>query len=125
MDAVFDEDALFERFKARLLKDPAVLKVIAQQPEIRVELRPETITMDGKTLPGRIARLVADGFFQIPRRHVDAKRELERTGPAVHNGNLTREIKSLVQKGFLTDEAAGYAAVPAMKVNIVEVRDHA
>ena len=114
-----DEEALFQRFRTRLLKDPIVLKVLATKPEIAVAVKTETITMDGNSLPGRIARLVAQNFFDGQKRHVDVKKQLERTGPQVHNGNLSRELKNLVNKGFLTEEENGYKAVSDMKVRIV------
>lgn len=116
---VTDEEALFQRFRARLLKDPVVLKVLTTRPELIVEVKTATITVDGRTLPGRVAELVGRQFFDTPKRHVDVKKQLERTGTAVNGGDLTRQLKALVVKGFLTDEAHGYQSVPGMKASVV------
>lgn len=116
-----DEEALYQRFRARAMKDPVVLKVLTMKPEIVVEVKTETIAMDGASLPGRVARLIAGKFFDTPKRHTDVRNELQRTGPPVHGGDLSKKLKELVAKGFLTLEGESYQSVREMKVRVVSV----
>jgi hypothetical protein len=115
-----DEDALYQRFRARLLKDPVVLKVALAKPEIDVEIVRQTVEVDGATPKGRVARLLAGKFFDTAKRHADVKREMERSGPEVNNGTLSRLMKEMVAMGFVTEESEGYKAVEGMKVNIIK-----
>lgn len=116
-----DEESLYQRFKARLMREsPGLIQLLAERPEIEVEVERQVLKMDGSSLPGRCAKLVAGKFFDTPRTHSAVRKELERTGPQINFGNLTRELKNLVARGFLTDEADGYRAVAGMKVNVVE-----
>jgi hypothetical protein len=120
--STLDEDGLYRRFVERLLREaPAHLRVLTVKPELEVQVERRTVTANGSSLTGRIARLIAGGFFGETRRHTEIRKELERTGAAVHGGNLSRDLGKLVIDGFLTDEAGeGYRAVQDMKVNIVE-----
>lgn len=64
-----DEEALFQRFKARLIAEaPTILAVHLEAPEIRVEEKRETIDADGNKPRGRVARLIASGFFDEARK---------------------------------------------------------
>lgn len=118
-----NEDELYRRFKARLVQDaPAVLRVMAEKPEIRVETTRTVIELDGKTPKGRIARLIAKGWFDGDGKTQGATRsELSRTGADVNSGNISTIFSGLVKEGFLTAESGNlYRAVPDMKVHIVE-----
>lgn len=111
----FDYDAL----RARLLKDPVVLKVLATKPEIRVEIERKTVTIDGSSLKGRVARLLASGFFDGGKKQTAVRNELKRTGHDVNDGNLYQNLKGMVADGFMTVEGdKSYHAVADMKVNI-------
>ncbi len=116
-----DEEALYQRFKARLLKEaPALLRVLAERPELEVAVEKAVIEADGKTLKGRLALLIADGFFGEPRAGNAAYLELQRRGFSTAKPNVYREADKLAELGFLTKEEGGYRAVPGMKVNVVE-----
>lgn len=117
--AAVDEDALFQRFRARALKDPVLLKVLTTQREIVVEVEMQTISLKGDTVAGRVARLIAGKFIDVPKRLADIRRELERTGAQVNNANLSNVLKDLLAKGFLTFEAEQYQSVKEMKVRVV------
>lgn len=131
LDTPTDVERLYQMVKARLIEEtPRTLKVLAVKPELEVEVTRETLRIDGKSLRGRVAQLVAKGFFDegVLQSHVRA--DLERRGAGVSDAkNLPREIDALVQMGFLTMEdgkdAKGrartlYVAVPDMKVRILE-----
>jgi hypothetical protein len=115
-----NEDALFDRFRARLLKDPQVLAVLHKQPKIVVEVATERVEMDGKSLKGRLALMLHRGFFDAGKRSSEVYHELKRTGPEANNKNIANTLSDLVAMGFLTRESDRYKAVPDMKRNVVK-----
>jgi hypothetical protein len=119
-----DYAELYDEIKARLLEelpeDPRVLKILATRPELQVEITKAVIEASGETLFGRLAQLIAEGFFDEPRAGNAAFQELKRRGFATAKPNVYREADKLAAKGFLTKEGDGYKAVPGMKVNIIE-----
>lgn len=130
MDGALVGEELYQAIKERLAVDaPRLLKILLVKPEIEVEVVRETVRVDGKTLKGRVARLIADGFFDTGRLQSHVIAELERHGLGVSDKkNLPRDINSLVEMGFLTIEDGkdnngrarkAYQAVRDMKVNIV------
>lgn len=129
-DVVHLED-YYQSIKRRLADEaPQLLQILAERPEIEVAIRREVVRVDGKSLKGRVAKLVAEGFFDEGRLQSHVLYELERYGIGVSDKkNLPREIGSLVEMGFLTIEDGAdskgrarkaYKAVPGMKVNLVE-----
>lgn len=126
--AVLDEEALYQRFKARLAKEaPAILKVLGAKPEIRIEDRIEVIEMDGKTAEGRVARLVHDGFFDAKRKAGEAEAEINKRGGNLEGITVYKAIETLVEKGFLwreklSNRAVVYSAVDGMKQNIARTQ---
>lgn len=116
-----EEDALFDRFKLRLLRDPIVLQVLTAKPEMEVLIERTVITVDGKTLKGRVAQLVGRGFFETARKNGEVSKEVNRTGPSAHPSNVLRELKGLVELGFLSKtDGERFQVVPEMVVNIVD-----
>lgn len=114
-----DEEALYQRFKARLMKEaPKLLKVLAIAPEIDVNETRETIEIDGKSLRGRLALLITKGYFDEPKVGNAAFNELKRIGHSTAKPNVYKECDKLTELGFLTKEDAGYQAVPGMKSRI-------
>jgi len=113
-----DEEALFARFRTRLLKDPAVLKVLATKPELQVHVATTTIEVDGNTLRGRLARLIQEGYFDEVRAGNAAYQELQRKGFGTAKPNVYRELDKLAELGFVTKEDGGYLADKSMKVSI-------
>lgn len=122
--AMGDEEALYQRFKERLIAEaPGLLKVITAQPEIEVKVERKTLQIDGASTIGRTARLLAQGFFREPQTSSAVRKELARTGPDTNNKTLSLALAKLVRDGFLTDEQAGFREVPKMKVRIKEDGD--
>jgi hypothetical protein len=96
------------------------LKVKVTEHEIEVSQKREIIKLDGSTLPGRIAMLLAEGFFDSPKGHRSVWDEVQRRGFKGSN-NVQRELEKLAERGFLTKETGqGFRAVEGMKVNIIE-----
>jgi hypothetical protein len=118
----FDNEQLYQAFKARLLQEaPAILSVIKLQPEIEVTVRREKLEMDTDTLDGRVAVLIAENFFDERRGNKDTLNELARRGWPDAAPNVSKCFGRLVRMGFLRIESNGqYKAVDGMKVNVIE-----
>lgn len=120
-----DFEATYAAIKARLLaelpSDPVLFKLLVQKPELMVEVTRKVVQIDGTSLRGRVARLLAEGFFDDGKKQTAVRNQLKRTGPDVNDGNLYQNLKGLVADGFLTLEGdKSYHAVQGMKVNVVE-----
>jgi len=119
-----DEDALYQRLKARLLadlpKEPAILRVLHQQPELLVEVERPVLQISGMDAKGKFARLIAEGFFDEARKPGDAFKELVRRGGNWANATVSNFCRSFAEEGFLTVEEGGYRKAPGAKVKIVE-----
>lgn len=117
--APLDEDALYQRFKERLTGEaPAILKVLSIKPKIVVDEIVETIETDSKTLRGRLALMILDGFFDSRTTGNAAFEHLKRTGFKIAKPGVYRECDNLTTKGFLTKTGEGYEVVAAMRSNI-------
>lgn len=124
--APLDEEAMYQRFKARLTKEaPSILKVLTVKPQINIEEVTETITVDGKSIRGYLARLLANGWFDTGRNGSEAHREINRLGRACAHPQVYAELDNFAEKGFVTVEKNGknksYVAVADMKSNIERV----
>lgn len=116
-----DEEALYQRFKARLVKEaPVLLRVLSIAPEIEVSETRETIEIDGKSLRGRIALLIVRGFFDEAKAGNAVFVECKRLGVKLAKPNAYRECDKLTEMGFLTKEGEGYQAVANMKSRITK-----
>lgn len=113
-------EALRERLAADLSKMPAVLRVLASKPTIEVEVTRHVITVDGGSVRGRIARLIASGFFEKPRTSGDVLSELEKRGSRPSNIEIGNELKALTEMGYFTRENKWITLVPEMTVNVLE-----
>ena len=119
--APVDADKLYDAIRQRLLKDPAIIQLRTTKPELQVTQTREIVEMDGKTLRGRIARLVHSGYFSEPRLGQTVYNELARLGFDTAKPNVYRELAVLAELGFLTKEEAGFLVVSGMKVNLKSV----
>lgn len=113
-------------------EDPGILQVTTESPQLRVgSVKPEiqvivkrkTIDMDGSTIQGTIAILIAEGFFDEPKPGASVVSELRRRGMSFGDATAYNRCNDIAAMGFLTKEGkANYRAVAGMKVNIVEAR---
>lgn len=102
---------------------PALLRVLAERPEIHVETKQRVLKISGDTLDGQIARLVYDGFFAASRNRDAIAGELRARGALSSTSNLkvlSPRLAQLTEWGFLRAEPDGYKAVPGMKIHIKE-----
>lgn len=124
--ASFDNEQLYQAFKARLLaelpEDPQLLRILQERPEIRVEVTRTELVVDGTSLKGRVGALLAQGWFDGEGATQGATRaELRRTGPDCNSGNLSKLFSELVRDSFLTAEHDNmYRSAPGMKARVVE-----
>ena len=114
-------ERLYQMFKARFIDearlDPILLQLMTVRPEIVVEVEPRIVTLEGSTQKGRIARLIAAGWFKEPRKVGTVRQELARTGPDPGGGGtLGDNLAALQRDGFLVFEGGGYAAAPGVKI---------
>lgn len=120
-----DEDELFQRLKARIIEDcridPILLQLLVSRPEIVIDVEPRVVTLEGGSLKGRIARLVAAGFFATAKTQGACRAELRRTGSDVNSGNLSTAFNDFVRDGYLTREGDSYVCAPGLKVTEREV----
>jgi hypothetical protein len=118
----FDNEALYKSFKARLIEEaPGIVVALTKSvPEIEVREVRGKFTMDTTTPEGRIAYLIADGFFDANRINSEVVQELAERGWPTLAPNVGRAFGSLTEKGFLLSKEKGrYKAVAGMKVNII------
>ncbi len=113
-------DELYSEIKRRAQADPAVLVLLAQKPSITVEIERPTIETTDATLPGRLAGLIAGGFFAQSATGSAAFDELKRRGFATSKPSVYNACDKLTLQGFLIKTANGYQAIEGMLVNIVE-----
>jgi hypothetical protein len=117
-----DLDNVYRYVVERASKDPGILRLIQQQPELQVTIKREILEVDGKTLQGGIAILIKKGFFERPTTATSTVKELRRLGYSFKDSTITTRCNELVTAGFLTREESGFLAVPNMKINIVEAK---
>lgn len=120
------EEKLYQKFKARLIDeariDPILLQILTQRPEIIVEVEPRIVTLDGGTLKGRIARLMASGFFSDAKTQGACRAELRRTGTDPNSGQIGVLFSEFVKDGFFTREGEAYKLAPGVKVTQKELQ---
>jgi hypothetical protein len=113
-----DEEAMYRRFKARLIKEaPSLIRVLNETVGIEVREVRETIQTDGKSLRGRLALLILKGFFDQPTSANAAYNEFKRVGFSIAKPSVYSECDKLTTMGFLT-KGDGYQAVACMKSSI-------
>jgi hypothetical protein len=113
------EEALYQRFKARLIKEaPELLRAIAQRPSIKIAKHP-VLSVSESSFQGRLAKLIADGFFDQAQTSKLVADELKRRHIAVSKAKVNAEADKLVKLGFLIKHGDTYKAEPKMKSNVV------
>ena len=112
-------DAVYAEVKRRAEADPGILALLRKHPEIELTVVREKLAMTEETLSGRLAGLIAAGFFDGGATASAAHTELQRLGRGSAKPNVYRECDKLSAMGFLTRESNGYKSVEDMKVNVV------
>lgn len=115
-------ERLYRALKSRLIEDlkvdPILLKLLSVQPEIVVEVEPRVVLLEANTLKGRVARLMAAGWFGTARATGACRQELKRTGADPGGwGNLSDILGDYVKQGFLVRDGSDYLIAPGAKVS--------
>lgn len=113
-------DKLYRIFKARFIDeaqiDPVLVNLMMTRPEIIVDVARRMMNLDGTTLKGRIARLIAGGFFAEPKTQGATRSELKRTGTDVNSGNLSTAFSDFVKDGFFERVGESFQAAAGVKI---------
>lgn len=116
-----DIDYIYSIVKDRLASEaPGIIKLLTVKPELEVKVERETVTINNSKWLGRVAGMIAEGYFDSPRKAGDVFREASRRGMTGVAPRADEACKSLWSMGFLTREEQGFLAVKGMKVRIVE-----
>jgi hypothetical protein len=114
-------DLLLTRIRER--KDPAIIQLMRELPEIRVNAKRHVLEMSDDSTDGRIALLISQKFFDTPQDSGTLNKEFKRRGwfdTKASNAALFKPLAKITEMGFLLREGTMYQAVPGMKINIVE-----
>jgi hypothetical protein len=122
-------EKMYQQFKARLLDelptDPVALQLLTTRPEIVLEIEPRVVTLNGGMLKGRVARLIASGWFASVRATSACRRELARTGADPGGGgNLSAMLSELKREGFLVESGGSWVAAPNIKITERTIEAH-
>jgi hypothetical protein len=114
---------IFIYVRERLKKDPAILQVLQEQPELRVKVDRPVIETSSKNLKGCVAILITEKFFAQPRDLPDVKKEMVRRGWLTSKApfqQVSQALAAVNEMGFLTSEETGYQAVDGAKIKVME-----
>jgi hypothetical protein len=124
-NGVVDMDALLTALLNRARKVPAILSLLREVPEIRVNVVRHTLEMSDDSTDGRLALLISQKFFDTPQDGGTILKEFKRRGwLGMKSGNapVIKPLAKITELGFLVREGNQYQAVDGMKINIVESR---
>jgi hypothetical protein len=119
-----EQEPIYQAFKTRLISeassDPQLLRVLLERPELEVKVARRTVTADASELSGRVALLIADGWFDDGKGATATATEMKRRGWDHDYRNVAKACDRLTSDGFFTREDGAYVAVPGMKVRVIE-----
>lgn len=116
-----DVEALFQALLARLLKEPAVIKLTKTRPEMNVTVERKVVQADDGNLLGMIAILLSEGFLKSITTATEVWKETKRRWNYKGiSARCNEQLDKLTEMGFVTKENGGYQEVAGMKVNIVK-----
>jgi hypothetical protein len=124
--AGFDEDGMYERFKARLLteaeSEPEIIRLLAARTTLEVEKVEKVLEVKDDTPQGKFLMLIADGFFDEPKAVKDAFAELRRRGGSWAPPTVSNFARSFAADGLLSVEGGGkgtkYLKAPGLKIKV-------
>jgi hypothetical protein len=97
---------------------PTMLSMVTDKPELEIRIQRPKLELDGNSVQGRLAQLIAEGFLDAPRTGTALQKELARRGFKQPTTNIYDAANRLAKLGFLTNEgkAIGYQRVAGMKI---------
>jgi len=125
LDVLADQVAglVIERL-ARMVEDgdprvAVIIRVLTSRSEIHVETKRHIIEENENTQLGRLALLIAEGWFNQKRAPGDVQKELSTRGFSATAPNLTKAMRDLAAKGFLTQNNKWFTIVPGVQDRVV------
>jgi hypothetical protein len=122
-----DAESMYQYVVQRLAADPppSLIQLLRTVPEIEILRKRETIQIDSTSVKGRLAELIAEGFFNSIKRANAVPPEVAKVGITCTKPAIYQALDDLTSKRFLikTKGTGGhiqYQAVAGMKVNIVD-----
>lgn len=117
------EEELYQKFKKRLVEElrqeaPQLLRVVVTKPELEVVVEREIVEVNGKTVLGRVARMIKQGWFDDYRSAAETARQYNATGAASDRRTVYGALEDLLAQGFFIKNSNGYKAVVDMKINV-------
>ncbi len=102
MDMLPALDEIYAYVRQRLAEEePALMQVATTRPELQVQVKRQTIVVDGASLKGRIALMMASGVFDEPINGNQVFKDLkERQRAKVAKPNVYRTLDELARMGF-------------------------
>lgn len=115
-----DEEAIFQRFKARLMREaPGLIHLLVAEPEIHLKIERKTIELDQTSAKGMMATLMLEGFFDEATKATKAWAEAKRRwNYKAASPRIYEALDAMTVDGFVTKEADGYKIVPEAKKRI-------
>ena len=115
-------DAVIAELETR---QPALLKVLLERPELQVAVDRPIVKTDDGTIRGRLAILIHEGFFGTPRPAREILSEVLAKGwgdwsGGGNNPRMYQELKWLQLAGFLRKEGGAWTALPGIEKRIKE-----
>jgi uncharacterized coiled-coil protein SlyX len=106
------------------------LHVARETPNLTVHVREVRVDADGETSDGRLARLIADGFFDAPANSNRMRSEFRARGWGSWIGgaghtNAIRLMRKFTEWGFLREDDGTFQVVPEARERIRAVKEAA
>jgi hypothetical protein len=113
-------ERVYRQIRDRMMAEaPKLIRVLITSHEIAIEEVRETISVDGKTTLGGIAKLLREGFFDSGAVGNKVFQELKRRGYSLATARVYENCNKLTTMGFLTNEGeAGYKIVDGAKSRV-------
>jgi len=115
-----------QQVRTKLLADAQVLAAVARirelRPEIVIDVTPTTISYDGGSPKGRLAKMIRDGIMNEPVKPGVLIAEYKRTGSEVHPSRLSEYLGEFVQNGWVIRLEGMYQKSPVCKVTTRELQ---
>lgn len=126
--SVEEFDWLYNAIKERIIADaqidPVLIHLATSRPELVVQFEPRVVKLnrtDG--VRGRVAGLIADGFFDESKAPHAVRQELKRLGNDPGGGGTLYDVlKNFARDGFLVVESDRYSVAPGLKVTKEELQ---